>query len=136
VREKDITTLFRDLNTVNGVFELKLCKGTSIPFNAVKVHQATALMAISDAAIGMFYKIPDSPIFTGTATRFAALKPFDCFRLAGIPAFVVICYYVPRKYKHFYYIQIWDWKVEEENSPRKSLTEARAAEIAKHRMDA
>lgn len=129
MREKDIQTVFRDTNKILGVFELKLCKGTSIPFDTVKEHQRTALSLVS-GNMGLFYKIADSPIFTGTKMRFATLKPFDCFRLANIPAYVVICFYVPRKYKRFYYITIDRFLDEAENSTRKSLTEERAGEIA------
>jgi penicillin-binding protein-related factor A (putative recombinase) len=134
MKERDIQTVFRDTNEKLGIFELKLCKGTSIPFDAVKDHQRTALSLIS-GEMGLFYKIADSPIFTGTKMRFATLKPFDCFRLANIPAYVVICFYVPRKYKRFYYIEIDRFLDEAENSARKSLTMDRAAEIAAHEME-
>jgi hypothetical protein len=134
MKERDIQTIFRDTNGITGIFELKLCKGNALPFNTVKDHQKAALGAASSEE-GLFYKIPDSPIFTGSATRFSALKPFDCFRLAGIPAFVVVCYYQPRKYKRFYYIPIEVWLWEEENSDRKSLTMPRAKEIAHYEME-
>lgn len=133
MKERDIQTIFRDINTVNGIFELKLCKGNAIPFNSVREHQRVALQMASGS--GLFYKIPDSPVFTGSATRFSALKPFDCFRLAGVPSFIVVCFYEPRKYKKFFYITISTWLHEAENSPRKSLTMERAAEISEHTLE-
>lgn len=128
MKEKDIQTLFRDSNTVMGIFELKLCKGNSLPFNTVKDHQRTALLNVSSNT-GFFFKIPDSPIFTGQNTRFSALKPFDCLALANIPAYVVICFYIPRKYKSCFYIPIRTFIQEEESNSRKSLTMDRAKEI-------
>lgn len=128
MKERDIQTIFRDTNTQEGIFELKLCKGKSLPFSAVKDHQRTALTLVSTT--GLFFKIPDSPIFTGSSTRFTALKPFDCFMLVGQPAYVVICYYEPRKFKRFCYIPIQDFLYEEQISERKSLTMDRAREIA------
>lgn len=129
MKERDIQTIFRDENKTLGVFELKLCKDNAVPFSVVKDHQRLALLQVSSKT-GLFFKIPDSPIFAGSQTRFTALKPFDCFALCMIPAYVVICFYAPRKYKKFYYISIDKFLKEEENSDRKSLRIERAAEIA------
>ncbi|MEN6489788.1 MAG: hypothetical protein ABFD66_13085 [Smithella sp.] len=134
MKERDIQTVFRDINKMVGIFELKLCKDNAIPFSAVKDHQRQALSQIN-ADTGLFFKIPDSPIFTGSKTRFAVLKPFDCFHLANIPAYVVICWYQPRKYKRFYYIPIGTFLYEEQMSERKSLTQDRAREIAEEVME-
>jgi hypothetical protein len=128
LRETDIQTLFRDANQVKGVFELKLCKGPSMPFSDLKEHQRNALLGISGD--GFFYKIPDSPVFTGQNTRFAIKKPFDCFMLSSTPAYVVICYYIPRKQKACFYIPIHVFLEEEKKSKRKSLTYQRAHEIS------
>jgi hypothetical protein len=132
MKEADIQTIFRDTNKVEGIFELKLCKDNALPFNAVKEHQRVALLNVSQPGLGLFYKIPDSPIFSGSKTRFSGLKPFDCFALSGIPAYVVICFYAPRKYKKFFYIPILRFLQEEENSTRKSLTLERALSISEH----
>lgn len=129
MKERDIQTIFRDINTVHGIFELKLCKGNALPFNAVKDHQRVALTNVS-CSTGLFFKIPDSPIFAGSKQRFSVLKPFDCFALAKVPAYVVICFYVPRQYKKFFYIPISVFVQEEQDSPRKSLTMQRAQEIS------
>lgn len=134
MKEKDIQTIFRDINTVHGVFELKLCKDNAIPFSTVKEHQRQALLQVSSDT-GLFFKIPDSPIFSGSKTRFTQLKPFDCFALSNTPAFVVICFYVPRKFKKFYYIHINNFLEEEENCIRKSLRIERAREICDHYLE-
>lgn len=100
----------------NGVFELKICKGTSLPFDAVQPHQVAALVAAQST--GIEYKIPDD-------TR--GTKPFDCFRLKA-PAFVVVQFYSPGS-KEFVMIDIDVWINESETSDRKSLTPERALQI-------
>lgn len=99
-----------------GAFELKICKGTSLPFSAVQPHQVDALLAVKNT--GLEYKIPDD-------TR--GTKPFDCFRLKG-NAEVVILFYT-RGTEHFYRIDVDTWVHEVATSARKSLTEDRAKEI-------
>lgn len=100
-----------------GAFELKMAKGRSIPFVAVKEHQENALYA---AKHGNFtYKIPDDSI---------GQKPFDCFMLVMVPAFVVIMFY-RRGQKEFFMIDIDIWLREKQDSVRRSLTEERAREI-------
>lgn len=134
MRESTITTLFRDHNQVRGCFELKLCKGPSIPFDAVKPHQLEALLAISSDK-GLFHKLTDPPIFSKSKTRFNVKRPFDAMFLKYIPAYIVICRYIPRKPKLFLYItpEIWQW--EQTQATRKSLTMNRAVEIAEHKLE-
>lgn len=124
MREKDIQTVFKKNNAVIGVFELKLCKSLSIPFEAVKPHQVDALLAVKSKT-GLYYKISDSFVIDRTrGVRFPSKKPFDCFYLAGIPAFVVICFYIPRERKSFYYIPIQEFLKLKKQSKKKSITEA------------
>ena len=47
MKESDFQTAFRDKNTMPGVFELKFCKGKSLPFSALAAHQEEALLASS-----------------------------------------------------------------------------------------
>lgn len=100
----------------SAAFELKICKGTSLPFSAVQPHQVSALLAVKNT--GLEYKIPDDTMGS---------KPFDCFRLFG-NAFVVVMFY-ERSVNHFYLIDIDIWCHEVSVSTRKSLTENRAIEI-------
>lgn len=100
----------------SGAFELKICHEKSLPFSAVLPHQVAALQAVKSN--GLEYKIPDDTVGS---------KPFDCFRLQA-PAYVVVQFY-SRGSVDFYMIDIDQWILETTTSNRKSLTEARAAEI-------
>lgn len=120
MKEKDFQTKFTRWLHYRfpgcGAFELKICKGTLLPFDAVQDHQEKALALTKN--VGIEYKIPDDS--RGT-------KPFDCFRLRG-EAYVVIMFYT-RGIGGFYMIDIDRWLEERTKSSRKSLTEARAREI-------
>lgn len=80
---------------------------------------------------GFYYKISD----TGYNQRFIPQKPFDCFNLKNIDAFVVVCWYVPRKKKTLYYIRVELFKHKKENSKMKSFTELEAAAMATHILE-
>ena len=112
----------------SAVFELKISKSTSLPFNVVKDHQIQALQAVTGE--GFYYKITDPPIFGNMQTRFNAPRPFDCMLLKEIKAFIVIVFYHPRKPKQFIFIPISTFLYERDSSHRKSLTEKRALEIS------
>ena len=100
------------------VFELKITQTNSIPFAAVKEHQASALHIAKHSAL--VYKIPDA----------GYQNPFDSLIIRSADAYVVIMFY-SRGEKIFYMIDIDDWIIEQKNSPRKSLTRERAASIGK-----
>jgi len=128
MKEKDFQTEFSKRNTVEGCFELKLCKGTSLPLDALKDHQKEALLAVSGK--GLFHKITDQPIFKGSKVRFTKPKPFDCFYLKDVVGYVVVMFWVPRKKKTVYYINIGEWTMMVDYAGRKSLTEEMAIEYA------
>jgi len=128
MKEKDIQQIFKMKNKKRGVFELKLCKGISMPFNHVADHQIEALKAVSTDK-GLYHKISDSPVSYG-GQRFTKPKPFDCFVLNNIPAYVVICWYIPRVKREFHYIPIQKFIEKRNNTKRKSITEEMSAEIA------
>ena len=131
MKEKNIQTLFGKQNKVHGVFELKLCKGKSIRWDAVKDHQIKALM-MAKSEDGLYYKIPDSPVSqTSEVTRFTTRKPFDCFFVSSFPAYVVVCWYVPRKRKTLYYIDAYDYIDAFLKADRKSYREDEAMEMAR-----
>lgn len=122
MQEKNFQTLFLkwvrhqpNLGTV--VFELKLTKGGSLNFNALLPHQLIALRAAKHNRIA--YKIADDSV---------GFKPFDCFHIREVPAYIVIMYYT-RGEKKFYMIDVDVWDKEVKISKRKSLTKERAAEI-------
>lgn len=107
-------------------YELKIVRGTSLPFDAVKEHQAQSLI---DTKKGFFYKITDPPMFYGGKMRFNVPRPFDCIFLTNVQGYVVVWFYKPRQPKVFYKIPILTFMKEKRESARKSLTEDRAKEI-------
>ena len=125
MKEKQIQPIFGKNNKIQGFFELKLAKSNSLPFNSVKPHQIKALTQAQTK--GIYHKISDSP----WTQKFTLPKPFDCFLLQS-NAYVVICWYIPRKPKLFTYIPITAWLEQEATSPRKSLTKQEAEAIATH----
>jgi len=140
MKEKDIQRLFGKQNKIDGVFELKLCKGKSIRWDAVKPHQIEALkMARSES--GFYYKIPDAKsVFRPTPDgkeqmSFTSRKPFDCFLVRNIPAWVVVCWYVLRKRKTLYYISIKSFLFLRSRATRKSFTEDDAAAMSSHILE-
>ena len=112
------------------VYELKMCKQKSMPFDQVNDHQIEAL---EKALKGNFYyKISDSPVSWGMETpmRFTAPKPFDCQNIFQANAYIVIWFYKPREKKEFILIDVRSFVAEKISSVRKSLTEQRAKELA------
>ena len=156
-RERDFQQEFKTNNILHGCFELKLCKGKSIPFASVAEHQIEALEAVQSKK-GLYYKIADQPVsaqegadqkatlleaFLAGQTgqpfptqeksgkkklRFTKKKPFDCFYLGNIPSYVVIMFYLLRKKKNVYYILIDGFLAMRDEATRKSITEAMAEE--------
>lgn len=122
MKERDFQSLFTRYvrakwSRTSAAFELKICKGKSLPFAAVQPHQLAALREAKNGRIA--YKIPDDS---------AGYKPFDSFVLSGALAFVCVMFYA-RGCRRFYLIDIDAWDSEVATSSRKSLTEARAAAI-------
>jgi hypothetical protein len=88
------------------VYELKICKGSSLPFNAVKDHQIKGLL---EAETGLYHKITDFPIFAGNKMRFNHPKPWDCAMFNKTIGYVVVWFYKPRQPKIFHKIAIKDF---------------------------
>ena len=131
MKERDFQTEFGKRNTTIGAFELKFCKGTSLPFSALAPHQEQALLDFSSSK-GLYHKLTDSPFFKDPdgKMRFTRPKPFDCFNIADTAAYVVIMFWIPRKRKIVYYIPIESWVRMREQANRKSITEVMATEYA------
>lgn len=91
------------INKMEGVFELKLEKGKSFAFNKVKDHQVKALYEAKHE--GLYHKINDLPVYSGSMTKFANPKPFDCFYI-NCPAYIVIGFYKPRQEIETYIVDI------------------------------
>jgi len=132
--EAAITSLFGKKNKIIGCFELKLCKTRSIRFDTVKPHQLKALLAVSGEE-GLFHKINDAPIYSGMKTRFTNQKPFDCFFFTEVPAFIVVCFYIPRQQKKCYYIEPEIWQDLRKNNSKKSIRQEELALYASNIID-
>ena len=116
MKEKDIQTKFTrwlKKHKRPGAYELKICKGKSLPFAAVKEHQVNFLLKTQIE--GIAHKLSD---FT------PGLKPYDCFFLHA-PAFVVVSFWEPRNLRT-YMINIDSFIEMRDCSNRKSLTEKMA----------
>ena len=130
--EKVMQTLFGkhlkiDPPSETEIYELKIVKGNALPFNSLKDHQRQALIQAHKEFF--YHKITDPPVFYGMNTRFNRSRPFDCFIVVKVNAYVVIWYYKPRQKKEFIKIHIQDFYEEELKADRKSLTEERARQI-------
>jgi len=128
--ERIVQTLFSKAieKDRNAVYELKLEKGKSMPFNKVAEHQLIALKQAKDG--GLFHKLTDMPHFAGMKARFDKPKPFDCLTIYKAEAYIGICFYEPRKPKEVILIDIDRFIKENKFSCRKSITKERAVEIA------
>ena len=109
------------------VYELKICKGHALPFDAVKEHQIKGLL---EAETGLYHKITDFPIFAGSKARFNRPKPFDCICFNKAKSYVVVWFYKPRKKKIFYKIPIKKFLSLKKAATRKSFTEEMIQDIA------
>lgn len=130
MKESNLQTLFSKVIDRNktAVYELKLEKGKSMPFDKVKKHQLLGLKQAKSG--GLYHKLIDMPHFQGMKARFDTNKPFDCFTMNHAEAYIGICFYEPRKPKEVILIDIDDFVKEINESKRKSLTRSVANEIS------
>ena len=91
-------------------FEVKITKGSSIPYAVLKDHQRDALYLAHHNKI--VWKIPDLGV----------QNPFDGIMLDGVTAYVVV-YYYKRGNRTFYLIPIDEWVRLARDGRRKSITE-------------
>jgi len=134
MKEKNFQQEFKTKNKIEGVFELKLCKGTSIPFSNIADHQVVALQN-ANSDVGLYHKLTDQPVSIHQKQedknmRFTRPAPFDCFFVKNYPAYVVIMFYTPRIRKNVFYIRINDFISMKLNTGRKSFTEEIAGRYA------
>lgn len=117
--------------TANAVaVETKLIKGTSFAFNRVADHQIDALEKVKRN--GLYHKINDSAF--NSSLSFTTKKPFDCFLMKG-EAYIAAVWYVPRKKKIAYIIDIDDFTHARETCGRKSLTEQMCQDLSIETVD-
>lgn len=110
------------------VYELKICKGTSLPFASVKEHQIEALKKVETA--GFYHKLSDPPVFYGMNTRFNIKRPFDCLCIVRAKAFLVFWFYKPKQLKRFIKVRINDFLELKDKIGKKSFTEPEILGIA------
>lgn len=106
------------------VYELKVSKGRSIRFDALREHQNIALLD-SIGESGLYHKIADSPVSWGmdTKMRFTKPKPFDATFIRAEKAYVVVLFYKLRQPKDMLFIDIKKWVFAEACSTKKSIRE-------------
>ena len=111
------TTVFRlwlkEKYKKTGVFEVKVSKINSLPFDAVAEHQVWSLLTVRNNTF--VYKIPDM----------GEKCPFDVVCYTKQPAYIVVKY--P---KGVAIIAIQTWCLEASRSKRRSLTWERAQELS------
>ena len=127
MKEKNIQTLFARVNrpTRSEVYELKITKTGRLPFARLAPHQERSLSNI-DSSIGEYKKLSDM-----SADR----KPYDSHFLVNVPAYVIVCFYQPRKPKILYFIRIKDFIAFRDRHTMKSMTEEDAKVISERTLE-
>jgi penicillin-binding protein-related factor A (putative recombinase) len=111
----------------NSAFELKLCKTGRFPILSIKEHQ---IKGLKGAKTGLYHKLTDFPMFTGSKTRFNRPKPFDCLWIKG-SAYLCVLFYTPRKPKRVIMVDIDDFLKAVKKHPMKSFTADELKEYGK-----
>ncbi|RLB94071.1 MAG: hypothetical protein DRH26_02275 [Deltaproteobacteria bacterium] len=111
--EEDFKEEFSQHNLDAGLFILKFCKGTSIPFSEFDQKQVAALTSAA-GGYGLYQELDG--------------KPFDSFFLKHQKAYVVVMFYVPGKQKMVYYIEVEDFLSMQEDNEREQFMTERLAE--------
>ena len=119
--ERDLYKDFKPPYAENAAYELKMTKTGRLLFTAVKEHQRRALLQSQKV---LLVRIPDAVGGIGMQL------PFDFMSLHEASAYVVVCFYAPRKPKILYYIRIGVFLEAESITKRKSLTESEAKRMA------
>ena len=140
--ERDMQSLFgkyvkAHMPEETEAYELKYTSGTSIPFNAVQEHQVDALTKAEcgwpdvKGMGGLYHRITDQPWIADRPYSYTLKKPFDCFVLVNVKAYVVVWFYKQRQPKEFIKIRIGAFLQLRDKSNRKSFTEEMARSVAK-----
>lgn len=126
--EKDFQRELRHKHGETSTFasEQKISKKKSIRFDAVQPHQLQFLDEVKSGIF--FYKFNDFYIKNQTLK-----KPFDSLCLINEPAYIIVMFYIPRKKKNVYWIDIDIWKQNEYffgEKGRHSIKETELEEIS------
>jgi len=98
-------------------YEFKLVnleKTKSFAFNRVADHQLEGLL---QSINGLWIKIPDTSAING----FSSQKPFDSIWIKSHESYVVIIFYLPRKFKKAFKIPVVDFMIMKHNWAKKSI---------------
>lgn len=127
MKESQLQTLFARVNrpTRSEVYELKITKTGRLPFARLAPHQERSLSNI-DSSIGEYKKLSDM-----SADR----KPYDSHFLVNVPAYVIVCFYQPRRPKILYFIRIKDFIDFRDRHTMKSMTEEDAKVISERTLE-
>ena len=110
------------------IYELKICKNNSFPFDKIKPHQIEALLKAESSSF--YHKITDPPVFYGMNSRFNIKRPFDCLCLVNVKAYLVFWFYKPNQPKKFIKVRINDFLEFKSKSKMKSFKEAEILGVA------
>jgi hypothetical protein len=114
---RDVQSWVKSINLETAVIELKLCKKEKMNVKEVKPHQISSLLAASNSILS--YKIPDVGVDQ---------KPFDICHWNRCYAYVAIIFYIPRKPKNIYLININDYiRI---SSKKKSISQEDCLEVS------
>jgi len=103
----------------SSAFELKLVRGNTFNFNLLEEHQERALKMAGGQG-GVYYKIADVGM---------GAKPFDCFFINKVGAYVVLVFI--KNPNIFYFIDIYDYiKFKGLNPLNKSISFSEVEEIS------
>ena len=107
------------------VHELKITKTGRLSFSCLRGKQESKLSKI-DSPRGCYHKLSDMS---------ADYKPFDSFFLISVPAYIVACWYKPKKPKILYFIRIKDFLALRDTSKWASMTEEEAKLICEKTLE-
>lgn len=105
--------------------EVKLCKMKRFDFARIEDHQLSGLLQSKQ---GLYHKLTDAFLING---RQAQHRPFDFIFIKVSNAYVCVCFYIPRKKKICYFIEIEKFlELKKECEPKKSCHEEDFQDIA------
>lgn len=101
-------------------YELKIAKGSRLPFNDIKEHQIKALLDVEGK--GLYHRLTDQPWIRDRPYTYTLKKPFDCFCLVKAKGYLILWFYKPRKPKKFLKMGINTFLKLKRSTKRKSMT--------------
>ena len=110
----------KEMGDKSALIELKITKTKTLPFSKIAPHQYTSLLKAKTGTL--VHKLSDSAI---------GFLPADMFVLARSSAYLCVMFYVPRKPKIIYLLDILDLLQLKEIPKKRSLRESDCIEFGK-----